>query len=90
MRIVTNNQPRPIISWYELTENEKKEFDYLTDESASYSSFFRYKGWVFTLSDFIRDDSTDGWHGHSAQSAWDAVLVKIVDCESVIVGRAFW
>lgn len=90
MQIVTNNQPRPIIYWHELTEKEKAEFDYMTGDDANYSSFFRYKRWVFTLSDFMRDGTPDGWHGASAQSAFDAVLVRIVDSETVIVGRAFW
>lgn len=79
-----------IIYWHELTGKEKQEFDYLTEENASYSSFFRYKGWVYTLSDFIREGTPNEWDGVSAQSAWDAVLVKIVDYETVIVGRAFW
>lgn len=90
MQIVTNNQPRPILSWYELTKSEKTNFDYMTEDEANDAGFFKYKGWVYCLGDFMRDGSPDGWHGHSAQSYFDAVLVKIVDCETVIVGRAFW
>jgi hypothetical protein len=29
MKIVTNNQPRDILTWYDLTSEEQKEFDYL-------------------------------------------------------------
>lgn len=91
MQIITNNQPRPIIYWHELTSKEKQGFDYLTEEEeANDSSFFRYKGWVYCLGEFMRDGTPAGWDGVSAQSAFDAVLVKIVDNEAVIVGRAFW
>lgn len=89
MQIITNNQPRPIISWYELTEKEKQAFDYLTEEDVSYSSFFRYKGWVYYLSDFMRSGTPHGWHGSYGQSFFDAILVKLVDNETVIVGHAF-
>lgn len=89
MRIVTNNKPRPIIYWHELTQKERAEFDYMT-EDANDASFFRYKGWVYCLGDFIHSGTPAGWHGSYGQSYFDAVLVKIVDCETVIVGRAFW
>lgn len=90
MRIVTNNKPRPIIYWHDLSEKERAEFDYMTEEEANDASFFKYKGWVFCLSDFIRSGTPTGWDGHSGQSAFDAVLAKIVDCETVTVGRAVW
>lgn len=90
MRIITNNRPRSIIYWHELSEKEKAEFDYMEENEANDSSFFRYKRWVFCLGEFMRDGTPDGWHGVSAQSAFDAVLIKIVDNETVVVGRAFW
>ena len=40
MKIKTNNQPRDILSWYDLTPAERKEFDYLEEGDGS---FFRYK-----------------------------------------------
>lgn len=88
MRIVTNNQPRPIVYWHELTQKEKQEFDYLTEDNME--MFFRYKGWVYSLSDFIRDGTPEEWDGSMGQSYFDAVLVKIIDSESIIVGHAFW
>ena len=40
LTIKTNNQYRELLSWYDLTEKEKFEFDY---DNAEESSFFRYK-----------------------------------------------
>lgn len=88
MKIKTNNQQRPIIYWHELSENERKEFDYM--ETPDDARFFRYKGWTYDLGDFMRDGTPEGWHGSMGQSYFDAVLIKIFDDESVIVGRAFW
>ena len=88
MKIKTNNQPRPILHWHKLSAKEKQEFDYM--ETPEDASFFRYKGWTYTLGDFMREGTPEGWDGCSTQSAWETVLVRIVDNESVIIGRAFW
>lgn len=36
MKIKTNNQPRDILSWYDLTPAEQKEFDYLEEGEGSF------------------------------------------------------
>lgn len=53
MQIKTNNQPRPLVYWYELTDAERAELDYLDTESAQ-DDFrgFRYKGQVYDLGEF--------------------------------------
>jgi hypothetical protein len=50
--IKTNNQARYVLRSYDLTEKERKEFDYLDDEQIEYASFFRYKGQVYDLGEF--------------------------------------
>lgn len=90
MKIKTNNQPRDIISWYDLTPEEQKEFDYLEDGEGL---FFRYKNQVYDLGKFMRVDHTtipDKWHGYAADSYFSGVLVRYTsDCEQVIVGSYF-
>src|SRR5690606_15213267 len=49
--IITNNQPRDLISWYDLTEKEQADFDYVEDGQFS---GFRYKGQVYDLGEFVR------------------------------------
>lgn len=90
MKIVTNNQPRDILSWYDLTPAEQKEFNYLEDGDGS---FFRYKSWVYDLGEFMRVDHAampDKWHGYAADSYFSGVLVRYTsDYERVIVGMYF-
>ena len=87
MKIVTNNQPRDILTWYDLTPAERKEFDYLEDGEGS---FFRYKGWVYDLGNAMRIEGVEDWHGYYSGTAFCGVLVKISsDCETVIVGSYF-
>lgn len=54
MIIKTNRVPRNIIDAYELTADERKEFDYLNwpaiDEGSDSASFIRYKGQLYDLS----------------------------------------
>lgn len=97
MKIITNNQPRDIISWYDLTEKEQKEFDYLTEGEGS---FFRYKGWIYDLGEFMRIDTSiaphpqrkdwEKWHGYASDSYFSGVLVRYTsDYDQVIVGQYF-
>lgn len=44
MKIVTNNQHRPILFWWDLTEKERQKFDYLDSATATSQEFVRYKG----------------------------------------------
>jgi hypothetical protein len=95
LQITTNNQPRELISAFELNTAQHKElrkqFDYLSDEEFDCAMFFNYKGETYCLSDFIRIYSGDllvkGWQGMHSWCASAGLLVKIVDsCQSVIVG----
>ena len=104
MKIRTNNQPRPILSAFELTADELKEFDYL--ESDDMLQAFRYRGSVYDLGEFVRITPRANWRGgfdHPADEgspllAWDgiqtesffsAIVVRYSqDGESVVVGLA--
>lgn len=87
--IRTNSHYRPILCWENLTAKEQAEFD----SGLFYdSSFFRYRGWCYTLDDFMRVDGSPfyGWDGYSSQSFFSGVLVKYSSCgDAVKVGRYF-
>lgn len=90
--IKTNNVPRPVIYGYELTEKERREFDYIPDDDIDSHSFIRYKGWVYDLGEFMRvdeDSALAGWHGYSSDSYFSGVVMKYADKsgEAVIMGR---
>lgn len=107
MQIITNNQPRNLISWYDLTEKERADFDYIEDGEFN---GFRYKGNIYDLGEFVRilprsqqsngnydsfahtcdgGDAMLEWSGVQSDTFFSGVLVKLVDDESVIVGRYF-
>lgn len=100
----TNNIPRPVIYGFDLTEKERKEFDYLDfttdcqdntgDNEGNYRQFFRYKGNVYDLGDCMRVEESNtlckGWDGYYGETFFSAVVVKYVNnFESVIVGQVF-
>lgn len=95
MKIITNNIPRPIIYGYELTDKEKLDFDFLSDEEIICTEFFRYKGDVEYLGDYMAfrhescfsDIDKNKWHGYKSDSFFSALLIRLSDCgEAVTVG----
>ena len=59
MEIITNNQPCFIIYGFELSDKEKEQFDYL--DNIDECSFFRYKGELYDLGEFMRVDDIGNW-----------------------------
>lgn len=94
MKIISNNQPRPLLRWWDLTEKEQQEFDWLeTVEEQSCADFFRYKGQVYCLDEFtnLKDGPFSGWDGVYAGSFFSGVLVKFINVfdDEIIVGRYY-
>lgn len=99
MRIETNNVPRDIVDAWELSEKERKEFDYLDWEKIEAgedsASFFRYRGRTYDLGEFQTTGTLSpvsgftGWHGYMADSFFSAIVVKYVDDERIVVGTAY-
>jgi len=92
MDIITNNHKRPIIYWYDLTESERTDFDWVNEEDGE--SFVRYRGEVYALSEFMQT-SLEGWTGAHGDSFFSAVLLRYPACDefgddydSVVMGLA--
>lgn len=90
--IYCNNTPRDIVYWWELTPKEQKEFTYLDDDDRRMdASFFRYRGNVYDLGEFMRvekyaPDVFRGYDGYASDSYFSGILVKYAeDNERVIV-----
>lgn len=89
MKIITNNHFRDVLYAFELTEKELQQFDYLPEGEGS---FFRYKGQVYDLGEFMRWDNPSsptrgGWDGFRSDSFFSGIVVKYdEDCERVKVG----
>jgi len=97
MKIITNNQPRDILTWFDLTPAEQEYFDYMNEGEGS---FFRYKNCAYDLGEFMRIDKViaphpqretwENWDGYSSDSYFSGVLVRYtVNCDSVIIGRYY-
>jgi hypothetical protein len=97
MPITTNHVPRDVIDEYELSADERKEFDYLDwdaiDRGESGAQFFRYRGTLYDLGEFATTwplsptSPFAGWDGYITDSFFSGVVVKFTpDYEHVIVG----
>lgn len=91
-KVVTNNAPRPVLSGWDLTEKEREEFDYIENVIDEPYRFFRYKGNVYDLQDFILTGyAAEDWDGIRTDSFFSGVVIKLVpgDDESVIAGSVY-
>ena len=89
----TNNQVRPIQYGYELPAKWRREFDYMDDETFDTAAFVTYKGYVYSLGDFMRTskDSTGDlstWDGYNSETFFSGVVIKFKD-DDVIMGSYF-
>lgn len=98
MEIITNNVPRDIIYGYELSEKERKEFDYIDfDSDDACRDFVRYKGEIIDLGDLegnfgtnIMQDTFKGWSAYISDSFFSGILVRFLeDNEQVVMGRYY-
>lgn len=96
MKVITNNVPREVIDGSSLSEEERKEFGYhdwnKIDEGTDSASFVRYKGDLYDLGDFERYESDDKWQGSMALSAFDGLLIRLVEVDHdtcAVIGRWF-
>lgn len=85
--VKTNNIPRDVINAWELTPDERAEFDYLNwnaiDDGTDSASFVRYRGELYYLGDFVRIIPRSGQLGpigwchpvedDSPLAAWDGI-----------------
>lgn len=83
LEIRTNNVPRQVLYWFDLSEKERREFDYIdTDEAQADASFFRYKGAVYDIGNFMlvsggmRAGGFRNWDGYASDSFFSGVLIK--------------
>lgn len=94
LKIFGNNHNVPIIYGYELSDKWKKEFDYYEPEELETNTFFKYKGWIYDLGEFMRISSNNSpfeecpikFDGYISETFFSGVLVKFTeDCDFVKV-----
>ena len=99
MKITTNHKSRDLLSYWDLTPKELKEFDYIENmEEEGIARFFRYRGSVYDTNEFMRipdslhwqSEEIIKWHGYQSDSYFSGVLIRYSeDYEAVKVGFYF-
>jgi len=100
VKITTNNKPRDLIYAHELTDKERKEFDYLDweaiEKGEDSAGFIRYKGILYCMDEFTRWDNPNSptrfnWDGFYSDTYFSGIVIRWADedCETVIVGRYY-
>lgn len=93
MKITTNNVPRNVIYFYELTQAERTEFDYLDETDA----LVRYKGELIPLADFTSiakrsqpgNSMAHGVDDNDPLLAWHGILMDTYFSGVVILGSLY-
>ena len=93
--ITTNNQPRELMYLSDFSEAEQQQirsdYDWMEPEELETGcGFFRYRSSVYHLQNFMRVSEANelqGWHGYVGETWFSGVLIKLVDSDSIIVGR---
>ncbi len=97
LEIITNNAPRFLVDWLELTDAERRELDWI--DPAGPGEFFRYRGNVYSVAEFMR--AGDGspfpdWDGYAGDSYFSGVLIRYapdardgIDPDRIICARYF-
>ena len=82
LTITSNHHWRPVLCWHDLTPNEQLEFDGELDCEYFYQdSFYRYKGLVYPLGDFmpvgeVSQLAGKGWEAYYSSSWWSGVVIR--------------
>lgn len=81
LTIKTDNKWKNFLYGYELTEKEKKEFDWIDKDDFEGHAFLRHNNAVYSLSEFLvtmpEELKAKGWHGFASDSAFSGVAIKI-------------
>ena len=77
MKYITNHQWRNLTYGYELTDAERKDFDYVKANEFNSHDFLRYRGRIFDVSEFIHAEMMSDWDGYHADSYFSGVVIKL-------------
>jgi hypothetical protein len=89
MEYVSNYHERNLTYGYELSEKERKGFDYLDNDNFDMHDFLRYRGELYDIEEFTTLEHPY-WQGVRADTYFSGIVVRFTDDgESVIVGRCY-
>ena len=85
MKIITDNKWKLFIYGSDLTEKERKDFDWEKDIDST--NFIRYRNRVYSVNEFMRFDYNkgkvptefSGWDGYLGDSYFSGIVIKMSD-----------
>lgn len=93
MKITTNNVPRELVTFHDLPEAEREDFDYIEEDGQWSPRLFCYRGHWYDSHEFERargNEVLTGWDGVQSDTYFSGTLIRYAnDFEHVIVGRYF-
>jgi len=82
LKIIGNHHHIDLLDYHELTDKERKEFDWYDAENGGLD-FFRYRGSVYCVTEFTRTDTPNcpfvGYDGYASDSFFSGVLIRWCD-----------
>ena len=101
LKITTNGHARELLAYAELTDKERADFDYITEDDDWSPRFARYRGNVLDVSDMqcvsvspafqpfgvnvAPDSPLAAWHGAASDSYWSGIVVRYSDDYEFVV-----
>ena len=86
MKVISNYHWNNLVYGYELTDKEKSEFDYISDEDIDSHNFIRYRGNVIDPSEFMATPNNEParqelnelstWHGYQSDSFFSGLVIR--------------
>lgn len=95
LTIITNNVPRDVVEAFELSSDERAEFDYLDwaaiDRGEGSAQFVRYKGELIDLAEYsVSYGIPADWQGIRSDTFFSGTLVRYCDdYERVVMARYY-
>jgi hypothetical protein len=104
VHVKTNGHARPVVTYWDLPEAARPEFDYVRPTDRDTARFVAYRGAWYDLAEFVGTGSSTvhwvraaGFDAWQTESAFSAVIVRWFDefgsytgDEHVVIGYAHW
>lgn len=68
-----------LLHWFDLSEDDQAEFDYVSEEEKCTTRFFLHEGSVWDVCEFLKDDSVKGYEATYPLTAFSALAIKLVN-----------
>lgn len=89
MKIISNNIPRELLMWFDLTSAEQADFDYIAPDRTADHWFFRYRGHAYDTGEFSYPPdelAAAGYHFFASDTYFSGVAFKYTeDYEQIVV-----